>query len=204
MRKLWLSAGAGALVLVLAVAAVAFAHGGGGGGKHGLKAHLDGYQEVPPISTPATGRFKARINGSQIDYKLSYSGFTTPVKFAHIHFGQFGVEGGVSAFLCGGGSKPACPASGEVTGTIVASDVVGPADQGIAAGEIDELIAAIRAGATYANVHTDAYPDGEIRGQIGSKGRFAFGQEGHFGDFGQKGEGDFDRHGSKHGGHNDD
>lgn len=201
MRKLWLSAGVGALVLIFAIVAVATA--GGGGGRHGLKAHLDGYQEVPPISTAATGRFKAKINGSQIDYKLSYSGFGTPVKFAHIHFGQFGVEGGVTAFLCGGGSKPACPPSGEVTGTIAASDVVGPADQGIAAGEIDELIAAIRHGATYVNIHTDAYGDGEIRGQIGGRGGHGnFGQKGHDG-LGQKGQqgqqGDFG-----HGGHQGD
>src|SRR3954452_11827134 len=190
MRKLWLSAALGALVLVFAAVAVATA--GGGDGRHGLKAHLDGYQEVPPISTAATGRFKANINGGQIDYELSYSGFDTAVKFAHIHFGQFGVDGGVAAFLCGGGSKPACPPSGEVTGTIGASDVVGPAAQGIAAGEIDELIAAIRHGTTYANVHTDAYPDGEIRGQIGGQGGHA--------DFGGKG-----RHGGwDHGGHGDD
>jgi CHRD domain len=198
MRKLWLSAALGALVLVLVVVAVATA--GGGGGRHGLKAHLDGYQEVPPISTAATGRFKAKVNGSQIDYKLSYSGFDTAVKFAHIHFGQFGVDGGVAAFLCGGGGKPACPASGEVTGTIAASDVVGPAGQGIAAGEIDELIAAIRHGSTYVNVHTDAYGDGEIRGQIGGRG-------GH-GDFGQKGKhglGHEGEHGdSGHGGHDGD
>lgn len=189
MRKLWLSAALGALVLVFAVVAVATAGGGGGGGGHGLKAHLDGYQEVPSISTAATGRFEAKINGSQIDYKLSYSGFGTAVKFAHIHFGQFGVDGGVAAFLCGGGTKPACPASGEVTGTIVASDVVGPAAQGIAPGEIGELIAAMRHGVTYANVHSDAYGDGEIRGQIGGRG-------GH-GGFGQKG-----RQGNRgHGGH---
>jgi hypothetical protein len=187
MRKVWLSAGLGAIALIFAIVAVATA--GGGGGRHGLKAHLDGYQEVPPISTATTGRFKAKINGSQIDYKLSYSGFGTAVKFAHIHFGQFGVDGGVAAFLCGGGRKPACPPSGEVTGTIVASDVVGPADQGIAAGEIDELIAAIRHGATYVNVHTDAYGDGEIRGQIGGRGGHGvFGQKGRDGDFGQKGE----------------
>jgi hypothetical protein len=186
MRKLWLSAALGALVLVFAVVAVATAGGGGEG--RGLKAHLDGYQEVPSISTPATGRFKAKINGSQIDYKLSYSGFGTAVKFAHIHFGQFGVDGGVAAFLCGGGSKPACPASGEVTGTIVASDVVGPAAQGIAPGEIDELIAAMRHGVTYANIHTDAYPDGEIRGQIGGKGGHGgFGQKGRHGDGGRGG-----------------
>jgi hypothetical protein len=193
MRKLWLSAALAALVAVFAVAAVATA--GGGGKRHGLKAHLSGYQEVPAISTAATGRFKAKINGSQIDYKLSYSGFDTPVKFAHIHFGQFGVNGGVSAFLCGGGGKPACPPSGEVTGTIVASDVVGPADQGIAAGEIDELIAAMRHGVTYANVHTDAHPNGEIRGQIGGRGHGHFGSKGrHGGDWGDDDWGKGGRH----------
>jgi hypothetical protein len=200
MRKLWWGSALGALVLVFAVVAAAVA--GGGGERHGLKAHLDGYQEVPPNSTAATGRFKAKIEGSQIDYKLSYSGFDTAVKFAHIHFGQVGVNGGVSAFLCGGGNKPACPPSGEVTGTIVASDVIGPADQGIAAGEIDELIAAIKRGVTYANVHTDAHPGGEIRGQIGGGGHHGFGDlgpKGGQGDVGQNGDDD-----SGHGSHGDD
>jgi CHRD domain len=45
--------------------------------------------------------------------------------------------------------------------------VIGPAGQGISAGQFDELVDAIRAGATYANVHTTLYPGGEIRGQIG-------------------------------------
>ena len=86
--------------------------------------------------------------------------------FAHIHFGQRSVNGGVAASLCGGGGKPACPQSGTVTGTVVPADVVGPAGQGIAAGEFDELVAAIRAGRTYANVHSTKFPPGEIRGQI--------------------------------------
>ena len=43
--------------------------------------------------------------------------------FAHIHFAQEGVNGGVAAFLCGGDGKPACPqGSGTVTGTIVADE----------------------------------------------------------------------------------
>jgi hypothetical protein len=170
-----LGAAIGTLVLVFGIVAAATA-GGGGKKNGGLKAHLSGYQEVPSISTAAQGRFKAKINGSQIDFKLSYTGLEGPVRFAHIHFGQKGVNGGVSAFLCGGGSKPACPQSGEVTGSIVAADVIGPANQGIAAGEIDELIAAMRHGVTYANVHSDAFPDGEIRGQI-RKG-YKFGRDG--------------------------
>jgi hypothetical protein len=44
---------------------------------------------------------------------------------------------------------------------------VGPAGQGIAAGEFDELVRAIKAGVTYANVHSEMFPGGEIRGQLG-------------------------------------
>jgi hypothetical protein len=162
---------------VFAVGAIAIA-GGGGGKKGGFKAQLSGYQETPSISSPATGRFKAKINGDTIKFKLSYSGFVdTTVTKAHIHFGQFGVAGGIAVILCGDG-KPACPpTSGEVTGTIGAADVIGPADQGIAAGEIGELIAAMRAGVTYVNVHTAAHPGGEIRGQIGG-GKFGWWKKG--------------------------
>jgi hypothetical protein len=53
-----------------------------------------------------------------------------------------------------------------VTGTITPADVIGPANQGIGPGEFDEFVAAIRAGVTYANVHTGSFPAGEIRGQI--------------------------------------
>ena len=44
-----------------------------------------------------------------------------------------------------------------------------PAAQGIAAGEFNELVAAIRAGATYANVHSTKYEGGEIRAQLDSR-----------------------------------
>jgi hypothetical protein len=53
-----------------------------------------------------------------------------------------------------------------VTGRITAADVVGPTGQGIAPGELDELIIAIRSGVAYANVHSSKFPMGEIRGQI--------------------------------------
>ena len=53
-----------------------------------------------------------------------------------------------------------------MTGTIAAADVIGPAAQGIAPGEFRELVRAMRAGATYANVHSTTFPAGEIRGQI--------------------------------------
>jgi CHRD domain len=82
-------------------------------------------------------------------------------------------NGGVSVFLCSNAPAPPvptplCPATGgSVSGTLAAADVIGPAGQGIEPGEIDELIDAIGAGATYVNVHTNDFPGGEIRGQIG-------------------------------------
>ena len=161
-------AAAAVVLLVVAVAPSGAVPGGT------FKASLIGYEEVPAISTVATGTFEAKIaetaTGPVIEYELAYSGIPTTVLFAHIHLGQFSANGGVSAFLCGGGDKPPCPATstGEtpVTGTIDAADVIGPAGQGIAAGEIQELIDAMVFGVTYANVHSVAHPGGEIRGQI--------------------------------------
>lgn len=160
---------------LLVLAAAAFAdHGHGGGHGHGgmtFSAKLVGFEETPSESTPGRGSFRARIvNGDTIHYRLHYQGFEAAegaTLFSHIHFGQVGVAGGVAAFLCGGGNKPACtPTEGTIEGDIVASDVVGPAGQGIDPGEFDELVTAMRKGYTYANVHTTLNPAGLIRGQI--------------------------------------
>jgi hypothetical protein len=131
-----------------------------------VTAHLTGFPETPSISTPARGDFKASVHRDSIDFELRYENLQAPVTVSHIHFGQRHVAGGISAFLCGGGGKPACPQSGTVTGRIVAADVVGPDNQGIAPGELSELIRAIQVGAAYANVHSVQFPAGEIRGQI--------------------------------------
>jgi hypothetical protein len=137
-----------------------------------FSSSMVGADEAAPaaISTGAHGFFFATLNDAetQLDYALLYFGLEGgALLFAHIHLGQPGVNGGVAAFLCGGGSKSACPTSGTVmSGSIVASDVVGPGAQGIAAGEFSELVRAMKAGLTYANVHTTAFGSGEIRGQI--------------------------------------
>ncbi|MEZ0285504.1 MAG: CHRD domain-containing protein [Thermoleophilia bacterium] len=167
---------ASALVAGAAVAGtVALADGG-----DGIREELTGYQEDPlTISTPASGDFHASLQAkkSAISYRLSYSGFETNVQQAHIHFGGRHQSGGISVWLCGNNppitntpaGTQACPnGSGThtVTGTIRPADVIGPAAQGIAAGEFDELLDAIANDVTYVNVHSDQYPGGEIRAQL--------------------------------------
>ena len=154
------------LVLVSASAATA-----GSGRDDDARTKLSGYEEVPAISTPGGGRFEADVRRSSLRYELSYRRLSAPVQQAHIHFGQLSVNGGVSVFLCsnlgnGPAGTPACPQSGEVSGTLTAESVVGPGAQGIAPGELRELLAAIDAGVAYVNVHTTTFPGGEIRGQL--------------------------------------
>ena len=134
-----------------------------------FKARLNGFNEVPSVSTTGHGRFRAEINetAQTIEYTLTYSELENPATAAHVHFAKRRVAGGVIAFLCGGGDKPDCPAhGGTVTGTIDAADVVGPEEQGIEPGSFGELVHAMRARATYVNVHSTRFPAGEIRGQI--------------------------------------
>jgi hypothetical protein len=163
----------GAVAAVGVAGAVALAQGG-----RDFKERLTGYQEVPALSTSGHGTFRASIRdgGSELRYRLSYAGLEAQPQQAHIHLGQPGVNAGVIVFLCsnlgnGPAGTPACPDSpATVTGSLRAADVVGPAAQGIDPGEFGELVRAIRAGATYANVHTDKYTGGEVRAQIKRRG----------------------------------
>lgn len=171
-----------AAVFALAVGAVASNDDQRSGPNH-LKATLEGFQENPSISTTGVGELDLRIDDEAqiIEFELSYSNLEGvlvtggQVLAAHIHLGARHVNGSVVAFLCGGGGKPACPTpDGTVTGTIMASDIVGPAGQGINPGEptaFEEFVRAIRAGYTYGNVHTTRWPGGEIRGQLHDRGR---------------------------------
>ena len=137
-------------------------------GPNQFQAKLIGWNEVPANNTAGHATLALTVTSSTITFKLDFADLSGPPAAAHIHVGQVGVNGGVSVFFCGGGGKPACPAatSGSVTGTIAAGDVVGPTAQGYAAGDIAPVIAALRAGLTYANMHTTKFPGGEIRGQI--------------------------------------
>jgi hypothetical protein len=165
-----------AVVAVLGVVAVAVATNGGSK----FQERLTGYQETPmTISTTGSGKFDASLSrrSQEIRYKLSYRDLEGPVTQAHIHFGAEATSGGISVFLCtnlgnGPAGTQACPpAPATITGTIRPADVIGPAGQGILAGEFAELSNAMDAGVTYVNVHTEKYQGGEIRAQLEERDR---------------------------------
>ena len=151
-------------------------------GERSVAARLAGFQEVPVVSTTGKGEFKGKINTQtgEISYEFSYADLQSEVRQAHIHLGQRSVNGGIMVWLCQSAANPAPVAvtattplctspGGTFSGTITAASVVGPgAAQQLGAGEFDELVAALRAGVAYVNVHTVTSPGGEIRGQVDS------------------------------------
>jgi hypothetical protein len=145
-----------------------------------VRAQLVGYNETPSVSTPAKGTFRAVIDedAGTITYTLKYDGIGV-VTQSHLHFGQHHTAGGIVVFLCTNlGNAPAgtvvqaCPTAqpAEISGIIRAADVTptppNVTTQQLLAGEFGELLAAIRAGAVYVNIHSGPSPAGEIRGQL--------------------------------------
>ncbi len=160
------------LLSLVSYTAVAVAHQSDKDERNHFRARLSGFQQVPTLFSSGSGTFSATIlnGGTTLSYTLTYTGLTGTMA-AHIHLGLRGTNGGVIAFLCGGGGKPACPtSSGTVSGTITAADVIGPTAQGLSAGAFANFLTSLRAGATYVNVHTTAFPSGEIRGQLTPSG----------------------------------
>jgi hypothetical protein len=140
-----------------------------------IRERLSGYEEDPlVVSTTGNGTFVARIDerNQTITYRLSYADLEGTVTQAHIHFGGKAQSGGIVVFLCANvGTPPAgtqpCPeAPATITGTLTPANIIGPAGQGIEAAAFAEFVAAIRAGLTYANVHSSKWTGGEIRGQL--------------------------------------
>jgi hypothetical protein len=168
------------LILVMAGLALTAAGPSGHDDERRLRADLTGLEEVPVVNTVATGKFRARISPDEqsIEYRLSYSGLQGTVSQAHIHIAQPSVNGSIVIWLCQTATNPSpgpttahtCnPGSDDFTGTITADDVIagGTASQQLNAKDLTSVIALIRAGAAYANVHTTPNSTGgEIRGQI--------------------------------------
>ena len=163
----------GAVIALLGLGSYAIA----GSGTNNFKGDpMLGYAENADVSTAAAGSFDAELTkDGSLHYVLSYSGLEGNVLQAHVHFGKTGINGGVSFFLCsnlgnGPAGTPPCPQSGTVEGDIEAADVIGPTAQGIEAGNLAEIVDAMRAGHAYANVHSSKWTGGEIRAQINDKG----------------------------------
>jgi len=124
-------------------------------------ATLSGTNEVPAVTTTATGEATFTINGAQIEYTIDVSGIENTL-VAHIHTGREGQNGPVRLNLCGTGApQPACVSGTGVLATGTNGTTVG--DPPIT---FDELVEAIRNDSAYANVHTTQNMGGEIRGQI--------------------------------------
>ncbi len=107
-------------------------------------AKISAGQEVPLTNSSATGSFTVKYDktSNKLDYTINYSGLTPTAM--HFHKGGVGVAGGVEQEVKG-------PYSSGMTGSITLTE----------AQEVDLL-----ANNWYLNIHTAAFPGGEIRGQV--------------------------------------
>ncbi len=158
------------LVILLATVGTAAA-----GENRNFVAHLSGDEEVPAVATLAQGQaiFHLSKDGTQLHFKLIVANIENVVA-SHIHLAPAGVNGAVVAFLYG----PAPTGGGRTDGvlaegTITSADLIGP----LAGHPLGDLLAAMKAGNTYVNAHTNDgvaptntgpgdFPGGEVRGQI--------------------------------------
>ena len=85
-----------------------------------VQAKMNSYEEVPSVSSTGNGTFKARIDKAtgEVDYDFSYEEMQGTVLQAHIHFGQQGVNGGISVWLCQSAVNPAPAAVAAITASL--------------------------------------------------------------------------------------
>lgn len=144
-------------------------------GEDHFNPKLVGTEEVPPRDTPAHGRanFHVSDDGQSVDYILVVNDISN-VRQSHIHFGPPGTNSPIVVFLYGPVPAGGGPIEGEIaSGTFTAANFIGP----LAGHPMSDLLAAMRAGNAYVNVHTDDgippantgpgdFPGGEIRGRL--------------------------------------
>src|SRR5215469_12833049 len=107
-----------AVALVIVIPSAAF----GEDDSSAFGATLSSFQETPTLSTDGHGTLRLTLNADNIQYTLTFSDLSSDVHFAHLHLGARALAGGVFAFLCGGGGKPACVSP--VSGTIKTTDIL--------------------------------------------------------------------------------
>jgi hypothetical protein len=126
--------------------------------------NLSPANEVPPRASAASGVIGLNVIGNRVDYSIEVHGTGTGIVGAHLHSGAAGVNGPIRIALFPGPganftTNPLTGVDGQLyEGSFEASDVTGITYQ--------DLLAGMRAGTVYGNVHTTQYGGGEIRGQV--------------------------------------
>ncbi len=120
-------------------------------------AILNGDQEVPPISTPAKGQVTATLMGNQLVVTGSFSNLSSDFNAAvrggaHLHLAPAGRNGGIQIELA------ATVNADQRSGTFEAANNTFTLT--------NDLVTALNDRKLYANIHTQTYPGGEIRGQL--------------------------------------
>lgn len=133
---------------------------------HHFVATQSGDEEVPPVETRGRGTatFSLNADGTELSYKLITAG-VADITQSHIHIGAMGSNGPVVVFLFGLVPEGVTSAGVLAEGVIAEADLIARPDIGFGA-TMAELVAAMRTGGAYVNVHTLAWPGGEVRGQI--------------------------------------
>jgi hypothetical protein len=128
-----------------------------------FRTHCKGFNETTPNDSQGQcqATFKLTKDGTGLQYKLNVANLEF-VTQAHIHLAQEGANGPVAAFLFGFVPEGDSSSGTLAQGVITSSSLIGP----LAGKPLSALIAEIEAGNAYVNVHTQAIPSGEVRGQI--------------------------------------
>lgn len=123
---------------------------------------LTGSQEVPPAQTPALGAGELVLSRreNKLCFRFYFENLTSPVipGFVHFHRAPAGQNGPVVKDLAQFVKFAPNRRSGRARGVWSKHDPTQPLT--------NDLVQALKAGELYINIHTEAYPGGEVRGQV--------------------------------------
>lgn len=156
------------LLLTLVAATAAFA--GNDKAQRNFVANLSGDNEVPANDSNGTGQALVGISRDETSIRYKLAAFNLDgVTMAHIHCGPPGANGPVVVFLYGPNPDGVSPSGLLSSGTATDADVIPRESSDVCPGGVANLadvIAHMRAGNAYVNVHSFDFPPGEIRGQL--------------------------------------
>lgn len=126
-------------------------------------ATLSGANERPnPVTTTATGTATVTVSGATASYVVTYVGINGTPTGSHIH--APGSAAQTAGVIVDFPRTTATAGTGTLTGSFTAADIRAPSGQ--APMSMDSLVALMRTGNAYVNVHTSVNAGGEIRGQL--------------------------------------